>query len=237
MMDKEEILAIAKKKGLANKEFIEKDYYIDVILKEIFERSDKLVFKGGTALYKIYGFPRFSEDLDFALSSNGAVVDIESIISDIAAKYSFDMAAKKIRNTLLFKIKLKGFLTRINTLKIDFSLDNPSISFKNYSYVSDYIDIPPFICVVMNKDEILAEKIHAIFNRTKARDMYDLFYLLRSETINLDIVKAKVPGFTFNELKGLTNKYENLWEPEIKKFSMQYVDYKVAKEYILNKIS
>ncbi|MFA5381620.1 MAG: nucleotidyl transferase AbiEii/AbiGii toxin family protein, partial [Candidatus Micrarchaeia archaeon] len=88
MMDTDEIIRIAKNKGLKNKEYIEKDYYLDLILYELSLLSKNLVFKGGTALYKIYGFPRFSEDLDF--STIEKIEDIE-IIEKIAKKYNFQV--------------------------------------------------------------------------------------------------------------------------------------------------
>ena len=46
---------------------VEKDYVLTAILQRIYtsEFRDKLVFKGGTALHKLYLFQRFSVDLDF----------------------------------------------------------------------------------------------------------------------------------------------------------------------------
>lgn len=44
----------------------EKDYFQEIILFILYrEFGRELVFKGGTALTKCYGFDRFSEDLDF----------------------------------------------------------------------------------------------------------------------------------------------------------------------------
>lgn len=45
--------------------FIEKDYYAITILKELFKRDDKFVFKGGTSLSVCqHVINRFSEDID-----------------------------------------------------------------------------------------------------------------------------------------------------------------------------
>ena len=55
----------------------EKDYLQDLILFSIYSKIGKdLVFKGGTALYKLYSLNRFSGDLDFTLI-NG--IDIKKI--------------------------------------------------------------------------------------------------------------------------------------------------------------
>lgn len=43
----------------------EKDYYVTMILRELSERQDFIVFKGGTSLSKCYkAIKRFSEDID-----------------------------------------------------------------------------------------------------------------------------------------------------------------------------
>ena len=65
MIKKEELLRIAALKGLPPR-FAELDYLQDIALLGIYrEFGSKLVFKGGTCLYKLYKLNRFSEDLDF----------------------------------------------------------------------------------------------------------------------------------------------------------------------------
>lgn len=50
-----------------DKEKIEKDYYICLILKKIFEKQPNIVFKGGTSLSKCHKLiDRFSEDIDLS---------------------------------------------------------------------------------------------------------------------------------------------------------------------------
>jgi predicted nucleotidyltransferase component of viral defense system len=49
-------------------EYLEKDYYLTLILSKINELCPDLVFKGGTCLNKVYfDYHRLSEDLDFSL--------------------------------------------------------------------------------------------------------------------------------------------------------------------------
>ncbi|MBM3303587.1 MAG: nucleotidyl transferase AbiEii/AbiGii toxin family protein [Candidatus Aenigmarchaeota archaeon] len=67
MIPKEMLVEAAKRKGLKNREHIEKDYFQDLFLYHLCRKTNALVFKGGTALYKIYSLQRFSEDLDFSL--------------------------------------------------------------------------------------------------------------------------------------------------------------------------
>jgi len=69
---KEAILATAQRQGIKDI-FIEKDYWVTVILKQIFSSQigRETVFKGGTALSKCYKLiKRFSEDIDLVVLRN-----------------------------------------------------------------------------------------------------------------------------------------------------------------------
>ena len=48
----------------------EKDYYVTMILRELSERQEFIVFKGGTSLSKCHkAIKRFSEDIDITIDS------------------------------------------------------------------------------------------------------------------------------------------------------------------------
>jgi len=69
---REAILATAQRQGIKDI-FIEKDYWVTVILKQIFSSQigKETVFKGGTALSKCYKLiNRFSEDIDLVVLRN-----------------------------------------------------------------------------------------------------------------------------------------------------------------------
>ena len=47
--------------------------------------------------------------------------------------------------------------------------------------------------VVLDEEEILAEKVRAIVSRTKARDVYDFWFLLQEKTeINYSLIQTKL---------------------------------------------
>lgn len=53
---------------------IEKDYYVTITLKALFERTKDLVFKGGTSLTKCYQLlDRFSEDIDLSYTAESGM--------------------------------------------------------------------------------------------------------------------------------------------------------------------
>ena len=62
------------------KEFVEKDYWLVLLLKTIFTKSNDYVFKGGTSLSKCYHLiNRFSEDIDISYSEPYESLSINDI--------------------------------------------------------------------------------------------------------------------------------------------------------------
>lgn len=66
--------ATADRRGFGLGAVVEKDFWVCWALKQIFshpDRRDKLLFKGGTSLSKVFGLiDRFSEDIDLVLDWN-----------------------------------------------------------------------------------------------------------------------------------------------------------------------
>ena len=61
-------------------EYVEKDYWLVLILKNIFSKSQDYVFKGGTSLSKCYRLiNRFSEDIDISYSTEYDSLTINDI--------------------------------------------------------------------------------------------------------------------------------------------------------------
>jgi hypothetical protein len=72
--DRQDIFTEAAARRGIRPTIIEKDFWVCVVLKLLFEKSrfaQSLVFKGGTSLSKVYGLiERFSEDIDLVLDWN-----------------------------------------------------------------------------------------------------------------------------------------------------------------------
>lgn len=79
--------------------FIEKDYYISRILKALSksEYKDTIVFKGGTSLSKAYRLiNRFSEDVDFAVISEGMSGNkVKELLSDLMKEVTSGLTEDK----------------------------------------------------------------------------------------------------------------------------------------------
>jgi len=240
-MDKEILLEIGKKKGLKNREHIEKDYFQDKLLYWIFKLTNNLIFKGGTALYKLYNMPRFSEDLDFTLLDPKE--RIEDKILKIAGKLNAEVNTKRFKTSLLFKLRFKGILTSYNAVRIDVSLKNKALlGFDLKSYVPDYIDIKPFTLKILKLKEMVAEKIHSLLARKNARDLYDLFFLLRISEFDKKLVEEKLEifgmRFNLNLIKRRINEIKPIWKAELKPFVLEELpDFDVVKGFVIKKLA
>ena len=175
----------------------EKDYLLELLLFVIYKYTGrKLVFKGGTALYKLYSLNRFSEDLDFTLIDYKLDLQklLKKVINDLrninvyARVKEFD----DYKNQKNIKLEIKGPLYKgnkneLSLISINISLrEKPMYEAEHQTLFSKYTEITSFDVFVMDLNEILVDKIRCIFTRDKARDLYDIWFLL-NKGVKFDI--------------------------------------------------
>lgn len=228
MIDKETLIRIAKLRGL--KPFQqEKNYIQTLVLKSISSLiSRELVFKGGTALAFFNGLNRFSEDLDFTLKESlnfknligGIEKDFEALnirahfktLEDNPASFSFRIGVEGP----LFTREVERCFVRVDISKREKIAEEVEV--KELKPV--YFDIPPFFIPIMKIEEILAEKIRAMVWRSKARDLYDMWFLLKSGVkIDYAVVEKKLSyykkKFDGKELKEKIERLRENWGKEL----------------------
>lgn len=99
--------------------------------------------------------------------------------------------------------------------------------------------IPGFEVLVMNEQEIFAEKIRALVMRETARDLFDLVFLLDKGIVpELGLIKKKLEleGLRFdkNKITGSCRKLERIWEPELGSLVRNVPDFKECYGKIRN---
>jgi predicted nucleotidyltransferase component of viral defense system len=211
LIDKRELLEKTREKGLTLS-IREKDYVLGWMLFG-FSKLPDLVFKGGTALSKIY-FPtiwRLSEDLDFSYLKGDfeEIIDqLDHIFSLIKTKSGIEFFLKsKYFNPeyLQLKIQYSAILGK-NWIKIDINRETPIDQVLNREIHKTYSDYSPFKIKVESLEEIFAEKLRAILERKKCRDYYDIWKLTELD-IDLERVKrlfrqkCKVKGIEFQGIE------------------------------------
>lgn len=226
---------------------IEKDYTLSIVLSLLSKNPlvDSLVFKGGTAIKKIY-FPgaRFSEDLDFNFLGTTSK-KIEDRINDLLiGKKIGDVEFLEMKNinhtdiSFTCDISFIGQLQFRNKIKLDFSgretpiLDVKSPLIKTYDM---QIKIP-----TLDLTEILAEKIRALTIRGKPRDLYDVWFLLDknveadSKLINQKL-KLYNKKFEFSELMNSISNVRKNWERDLIHLLSVVPEFDIVSKKIIEK--
>jgi predicted nucleotidyltransferase component of viral defense system len=215
MMDKEDIEAYRTYKDRYQ---VEKDYLQDLILYSMCSSADTLVFKGGTAMSKFYNSDRFSEDLDFTakIDEAGVKVLIDGAMASIQypAAYLEKPTVNKF-GTIEAEITIQGprYNRKASTLQhIAFEINTSAILAEKaipMARAPIYQDAKNYVALVMDRREILAEKVRAMMSKGrkhKERDLYDMYYLFGKGTpIDNGVVLKKL-----NEAKISFSKEELL---------------------------
>lgn len=155
--------------------------------------GESLVFKGGTALSKLY-FPdiwRFSEDLDFTAIEQLPDIErtLESALADIeaASGISFEIrnmhAAGDPVEYVQFDVQYDAVLGQKNTTALDITFDEPLV-FPIVDHEHAFEDVPAFGLAAYSIEEIFVEKLRSLFQRARARDYYDVYRLLEQESFD-----------------------------------------------------
>jgi len=200
---------------------IEKDYALSWLLYGIFssDLKDILVFKGGTALSKIY-FPktwRLSEDLYFTVVKKVEASKIKSMLADcfeaLNEKSGMAFSLAEFHPTpghIIGTVQFSGPLGK-NSIRVDISL-NERLAEKPLlkEITDDYADVGRFGILVYSLDEIFAEKLRSIIQRGKSRDYFDVWMMFKNEEFD----KAKIKGLFIKKCgdKNVEPSYELFFE-------------------------
>jgi len=88
-----------------------------------------------------------------------------------------------------------------------------SMNIDTVTLYSPYPDIPPIEIRVQRREDIIVDKISAIFQRNKARDVHDLYLLLKQDgAINLELVTVKILGFTSKKFREKIIEKKTSWK-------------------------
>jgi len=210
MISKRDILDRVQEWGL-RAEIVEKDYVLGWILAAI--AADPVlgptwIFKGGTCLKKCYFETyRFSEDLDFTLRPDAPYSEAEIIrrlraVAERAEEMSgiaFPIAAVAVRGTpkggFEAKLEYRGPLAMPTRPKITFDLTKDELlagPFEERSILHSYPDALPEQArpISYSLEELQAEKLRALVERTRPRDLYDLVHLLERRGEHVDLIRT-----------------------------------------------
>jgi len=201
---------------------IAREYCQHLFLSYLYRKkeSEKLLFKGGTALRVIFKSPRFSEDLDFS-GCNFSIEEINTLVDSVLMDMSKEgIDSQKNVNSgtegetsggyyAVVGLKLLEFDSEI---RIQISLRNKERLKSNTELVENDF-IAPYAIVFLEESILVREKIQALLERAKPRDFFDLYFILRSRRL-----VGYVPQDISNMKEKIIETLQNGWEKELKIF-------------------
>lgn len=218
MITIDEIREVAAKVSLTNL-VVEKDYALGWLLWGIHQHpiaGKDWIFKGGTCLKKCYFETyRFSEDLDFSFigTLQPTVEDLTRILSEVCDSILSEAGLEFPKASIQFEIfqnprgslsiqggvKYRGpvrpnvGLAQMQRIKIDLTLDEPLVLPPAVKKVDHpYSDQPSQKISILSYDyeEVFAEKVRALAQRLRPRDLYDVIHLHRRMDLKPDRKKV-----------------------------------------------
>jgi predicted nucleotidyltransferase component of viral defense system len=198
--DRNDLARLAARLG-AGKGAVEKDFLISIFFlllafdKQFAQFAERAVFRGGTCIKKAY-YPsetRFSEDLDFASLSLDEMTLFLGVLEGLRGQdfgvTTITQARKTFEDSRGLDISLDYTSVLGQPNHIMFNLST-SKSLRNPE--RRRIDVAPYfaslmpVVPVMDIEEILAEKLRALLQRVKPRDVFDVWFLVKRKMVKID---------------------------------------------------
>lgn len=175
----------------------EQDLILSRVLVEIFSNNylrDKLAFRGGTALHKLYLSisQRYSEDIDLVQITPEPIGEILDAIRSLIDPLLGEPKRKQNHGRVVLIYRFISESTERKPLRLKIEINTREhYCFWGYIDKKFSIDNTWFSGEANLKcfelEELLATKLRALYQRKKGRDLYDLFVAYNeNKELNLD---------------------------------------------------
>jgi predicted nucleotidyltransferase component of viral defense system len=180
-------------------EQVEQDLLLSRLIIEIANDDylgEELMFRGGTCLHKLHAPKplRYSEDLDYVRSTGGGIADLTRAVTQIGKRLGMEVRTRISEHPKVFlrapyetgagQMRIK---VEVNTFERSPAQPPIRIPFRvDSSWYDGNAEVLTFTLA-----EVVATKIRALFQRSKGRDLFDLWLALTQLDVPaLSIVEA-----------------------------------------------
>ncbi len=255
MIERESLLEYARRNSI-DPFWVENDYLQHIALMQLYqELSNEPIFKGGTALQKVYGLNRLSRDLDFNFSEKNSArmnQNLESVAKKMSSYYetSFN-GPTKLKHGEGYTLMINGpsykKTGRQHQLPITFNTEEktdlkPIFKTINPGTIYNDPDLHVYSLLVMDEMEILAEKVRAVITRkvVEPRDFYDIWFMLNQKVnLDMDLAKKKIEfdraRFSISAFKNRLRSVKTNWDMDLKPLVKSLPAYNEVARYIISR--
>lgn len=179
---------------------VEQDLVISRALLNIYADDflrERLAFRGGTALYKLYLMPpaRYSEDIDLvqinAEPIRETVVHMQAALDPWLRQPRYTATAQSAK--LLYRFAAEATPGLQQRLKIEINTREhlPAFGLVDMPFAVQSRWVEGAVSITTYSiDELMGTKLRALYQRKKGRDLFDLDYALRVGTLDCPQVLA-----------------------------------------------
>lgn len=175
---------------------VEQDLVISRALVDLYNEpyiKDTLIFRGGTALNKLFLKPqaRYSEDIDFVQRRQEPIGRTIDAIRILLKPWLGDPQWKITQHNAKLIYKYESINKLPTKLKIEINISEHfqvlPLRLEKFNVHSEWFNSSADV-ITYEIDELMATKLRALYQRRKGRDLFDLWYVTKQKLIDLDRV-------------------------------------------------
>jgi len=192
-----------------SREQVEQDMLLSKAICDIYENewlAGELLLRGGTAINKLVlkQAYRYSEDLDFVRVHPGGIGDIMKTLTEMgkATGYQVKTRIGPFPKLYWYTMAQSGMRLRIK-VEINTQERSPALPVMSIKHTvrsewfSGEAEVKTF-----QFEEMAATKIRALYQRSKGRDLFDLWLLTKEADIDTELVRSAFNAYRPNGYTG-----------------------------------
>ena len=177
---------------------VEQDLILSRLIVELFNEpllAENLLFRGGTAIHKLFLAPavRYSDDIDLVQKEAAPIGKIMGKFREICTPILGNPRTNQKKGGVVFIYKTESELPPIIPLRIKIEINTREhfnvfdVLNKSYKLESRWFSGETFV-KTYRFEELLATKLRALYQRKKGRDLFDIWYGIKKTNVDLEKV-------------------------------------------------
>lgn len=161
--------------------------------------SEELVLRGGTAYHKIV-LPeplRYSEDLDYVRTKEGGIGEVMKELTAIGKTLGYRVSTKMgMYPKVMWRFEYASGAPGKIKIEINTYERSPMLPLRSteYKVESNYYKKNAMVSIFQT-EELVATKLRALYQRSKGRDLYDIWLALTVLDLNSEDIIAAFPVY------------------------------------------